>query len=180
MTTGGSISKSIVEGHLFSNMVKHIYASFLRDTTEYALSERHWNELWHGVEPHGRMVYGWQSPWFQPLPPALGEGNPIFSAVSQELRRGIRIIQHEPTGPVLEIQVWTDYFGGRYCDPDSIEEIVISCALSDSASRVALSLMEPWIRGEAISFVGRERGYLKPDDTPHEQRSQFTPPLRAA
>ena len=133
-------------------MVNHLYPGFLREDREYALSEEHWLGLWQQVDPPSRLHRGWQQPWFQPLPRSLGEGNPIFSAVSPMLRRGIRVIQHAPTEPGLEIQAWPDVFGGSSSDPDRIEELVISCALSDQASEVALSLMEPWVKGERICF----------------------------
>ncbi len=133
-------------------MVDHLYPNFLHDSDDYALSERHWVGLWQEVNPPARIAKGWKQPWFEPLPPSLGEGNPIFSAVSQMLRRGIRVIQHEPTDSGVEIQAWLDTFGGAPDDPDRIEELVISCALSDAASRVAQSLMEPWISGEAASL----------------------------
>src|SRR5437660_4102959 len=107
-------------------MVNHFYPNFLRDDREYALSEEYWARLWDQVDPQGRTRNGWRQPWFQPLPRTLGEGNPIFSAVSPTLRRGIRIIQHAPTGLGPEIQAWPDYFGGSPADPERIEELVIS------------------------------------------------------
>src|SRR5262249_42952285 len=129
-------------------MVNHIYANFLSDDREYRLSEEHWVQLWQQVDPPARERWGWQQPWFQPLPRSLGEGNPIFSAVSPRLRRGIRVIQHAPTESGVEVQVWRDFFGGSSSDTDRIEELVISCAVSDLASDVVLTLMEPWVQGE--------------------------------
>jgi hypothetical protein len=133
-------------------MADHLYPRFLRDSNEYALSERHWARLWEEVDPPARIAKGWQQPWFQPLPPSLGEGNPIFSAVSRMLRRGIRVIQHEPTESGLEIQAWFDVFGGGLDDPERIEELVISCALSDAASSVARLLIERWISGGPVGL----------------------------
>ena len=133
-------------------MVNHLYSNFLHNADEYALSEKYWIDLWQQVEPESQERFQWQQPWFPPLPPSLGEGNPIFSAVSPILRRGIRVIQYEPTELGLEIQAWPDFFGGSFNEPESIEELVISCALSDLASRVAQSLLKPWVKGEAISF----------------------------
>ncbi len=133
-------------------MVDHLYPNFLRDSCQYALSERHWVGLWQDVNPSARIAKGWKQPWFEPLPASLGEGNPIFSAVSRMLRRGIRVIQHEPTDSGVEIQAWFDTFGGGTGDPDRIEELVISCALSNAASGVAQSLMEPWVSGECATL----------------------------
>lgn len=134
-------------------MVTHIYTRFLQDDRAYRGSEAHWARLWEQVDPPSRERFGWQQPWFEPLPRSLGEGNPIFSAVSRKLRRGIRVIQHEPTQPGLEVQAWQDYFGGDSSDRDRIEELVISCALSDRASEAVFSLWEPWVKGEPVCFV---------------------------
>jgi hypothetical protein len=130
----------------------HLYQDFLRDDREYSLSEEHWIRLWEQIDPQIRAAHGWQHPWFAPLSRSLSEGNPIFSSVSPILRRGIRVIQHELTQPGLEIQAWRDFFGGNSSDPDRIEELVISCALSDGASEVALSLIEPWVKGDPFCY----------------------------
>jgi hypothetical protein len=137
-------------------MVKHLYANFLRDAAEYTYSEQHWIRLWDTVDPQSRAQKGWQQPWFEPLPPSLGEGNPMFSAVSPLLHRGIRIIQHAPTANDLEMQAWLDHFGGIFNDPDSIEELVISCALSDAASSAVLALIKPWVNGEPLEGLASD------------------------
>ena len=145
-------------------MVDHLYPNFLHDGRQYRLAEEHWLGLWQRVDPPARERFAWQQPWFQPLSRSLGEGNPIFSAVSPMLRRGIRLIQHAPTEPGLEIQAWLGSFGDNRSDANRIEELVISCALSDQATEVASSLMEPWVKGEPLDFeeghvstlVGRE------------------------
>ena len=133
-------------------MINHLYPNFLKDLNQYALSETYWQDLWQTLNDPDRTRFGWQKPWFQPLPPKLGQGNPIFTAFSPLLRRGIRVIQHEPTSQSLEIQAWPDSFGGAVTDPESIKELVIACALSDVAARVAKDLMQPWVANRPISF----------------------------
>lgn len=133
-------------------MVDHLYSNFLDDPRLYSLSEAYWQTLWMGISHHERSRFGWQQPWFQPLPPKLGQGNPIFTAVSPTLRRGIRVIQHEPTVDSLEIQAWTDSFGGPITDPESIKELVISCALSNLAAGVATEMMKSWVANRPVSF----------------------------
>lgn len=130
----------------------HLYPDFLRDPLKYSLSEGFWQTLWQDISHQDRSRYEWQQPWFQPLPPKLGQGNPIFSAVSPSLRRGIRVIQHEPTAESLEIQAWTDTFGGPITDPESIKELVIACALSDLAAGVAAEMMRPWVANRPVTF----------------------------
>jgi hypothetical protein len=160
----GELTSRFKAGGRSSNMIEHLYANFLNDPLEYALSEQHWVNLWNQLEHHGRTDKGWRHPWFQPLPTSLGAGNPIFTAVSPVLRRGIRVIQHQPTESSLEIQAWLDFFGGSSRDPNSIEELVISCALSDLASRVARSLIEPWASGDALSLDSFSEFVLREPD----------------
>jgi len=133
-------------------MIDHLYSDFLKDPKQYYLSEDYWQRLWQNICYQDRSRFGWQQPWFQPLQPRLGQGNPIFSAFSPLLRRGIRVIQHEPTRQTLEIQAWPDSFGGPITDPESIKELVIACALSDLAVGVAMDLMQPWVANRPISF----------------------------
>jgi hypothetical protein len=143
-------------------MVEHLFADFLDDEQVYRSAERYWVDLWEGIDSEIRR--GWKQPWFQPLPPSLGEGNPIFSAVSPRLRRGIRIIQSAPTDKRLEFVAYPDTFGGSVFDLRAIHELVISCALSDAVARVALSLMLPWVAGQAVDVEAHEAGLVTYDD----------------
>jgi hypothetical protein len=148
-------------------MINHIDKGFLSDAATYAHSEEFWRQLWDRVDESARDNFGWVQPWFQPLPRELAEGNPIFSAVSKQLRRGIRVIQHEPTKNEVEIQAWPDSYGGGFFDPGSLEELVISCALSDRAAEIALDLMVPWVNGKCLQLGCIERGRALP-------RSRYT------
>lgn len=139
-------------------MVKHLHPNFLEDEAVYRCVERYWTDLWEKIDSDLRTK--WKQPWFQPLPPSIGEGNPIFSSVSLLLRRGIRIIQSQPTEKGLEFVAYPDTFGGSIFDPYAIHELVISCALSDEAARIALSLMLPWVEGKAISFDTYDIGLI--------------------
>jgi len=134
-------------------MIDQLYSDFLRDPRQYSLSESYWQGVWQNISYQDRSRYGWQQPWFQPLPQKLGQGNPIFSAVSPLLRRGIRLIQHEPTSASFEIQAWTDSFGGPVTDPESIKELVIACALSNLAVVIAMEMMRPWVANRSLSFL---------------------------
>ena len=145
-------------------MAEHLFPNFLKDEQVYLDAERHWIELWDQVDTNTRVSNGWTQPWFQPLPPSISEGNPIFSAVPPRLRRGIRIIQSAPTDKGLEFVAYLDTFGGSVLDPDAIHELVISCALSDEAASVALSLIGPWVEGKAICFDAHEAGWMASDD----------------
>jgi hypothetical protein len=87
-----------------------------------------------------------------------------FSAVSPLKRRAIRIIQFEPTERELEFVAYPDTFGGSVFDPKAIHELVISCALSDKAATLALSLMRTWVEGRGLSFDLSEAGLILSDD----------------
>jgi hypothetical protein len=141
-------------------MVKHLYPDFLKNLDAYALAEQHWIGLWKNLDPLGRDEYGWKQPWFQPLPPDVSEGNPIFSAFSPMLKRGIRILQSEPTEKGVEFYAYPDTFGGTIFDPAAIHELVISCALSDVAVLYAMSLIRPWVSNKLISFDKLGRGVV--------------------
>lgn len=141
-------------------MVNHLFSSFLEDESVYFEAERFWVDLWEQIDARTRDRHGWQQPWFQPLPPSIGEGNPIFSAVSLRERRGIRIIQSVPVEQGLEFVAYADTFGGPICDPNAISELVISCALSEEVARVALSKMVDWVEGKAACFDVAEAGLI--------------------
>lgn len=128
-------------------MVTHLYPDFLKNEQVYAQAVQHWLDLWASIDPAMREGNGWQQPWFQPLMPEVAEGNPIFSAYSPSLRRGIRVLQAEPTRDRVEFFAYMDTFA------KTINEVVISCALSDEACNLALDLMRPWVAGEAIPYV---------------------------
>jgi hypothetical protein len=142
-------------------MVEHLYPNFLHDESVYADVEQFWINLWEGIDATVRN--GWQTPWFEPLPPSISEGNPIFSAVAPSQRRGIRILQSEPMEKGLEFVAYADTFGGSIFDPNSIHELVISCALSDAAARLAHSLIIVWVEGKALSFDRYEAGLIASD-----------------
>jgi hypothetical protein len=139
-------------------VVNILFANFLKNPDEYRLSERYWLELWEQTDPVDRERFQWTYPWVGTGSPDILDGNPIFSACSLVLRRGIRVIQTEPVGPELDIHAWLDTFGGDVADPDRIDELVISCSLSDAASQFALSYMRPWMRGGSITFTYDEAG----------------------
>lgn len=126
-------------------MVTHLYPDFLEDERVYAQAVQHWLDLWKSIDPAMREGNRWEQPWFPALLPDVAEGNPIFSAYSPSLKRGIRVLQAEPTRDRVEFFAYMDTFG-------KINELIISCALSDAASDLAMDLMKPWVSGEAIPF----------------------------
>ncbi len=130
----------------------HLYSNFLKDLQQYRLSESYWETLWQQISNTDRGKYGWTGPWLSTGAPAILDGNPIFSAWSPLLRRGLRVIQHEPTTSNPELIAYLDTVGGTALDPESVKELVISCALSKTAAGEALSLMRAWVGNKPVSF----------------------------
>lgn len=143
-------------------MIDHLFGNFLDDARQYRASEAFWEDRWLGL---GKVLeeQGWSYPWISTGSPDCRDGNPIFSAWSPTLRRGVRIIQHEPTRQRVEIQAWPDFVGGNYYDRDAVQELVISCALSEAAADWAMSLLRLWVKGKSIDFSKNASGNVSAD-----------------
>ena len=137
-------------------MIVPLYSNFLNDIGEYRESEVYWKNSWDNMGTDSLRCFNWSHPWLSTGSPDFLDGNPIFSALSPKLRRGVRIIQHEPTSKKMEVQAWPDFVGGNDYDPTAIRELVISCALSEAAADCAFSLIRLWVEGKSISFDLRE------------------------
>ena len=123
----------------------HLCARFLEDKAEYAQAEDFWIRLWEGIPADLRGSGHWKCGWFDPQ--AIQDGNPIFTAISENQRKAIRVIQYEPTCDQPEIDFWLDTFGGNGAEPRAIRELVIACALSTETAEAASRLMSSWIGG---------------------------------
>ncbi len=139
-------------------MVKHLFRDFLESRDGYGSSVDQWVRLWNGIDSGLRARYGWRQPWLRTeweKGGAYMDGNPIFSAHTPSRQYAIRIIQYPPTSSDLEFDWWLDSFGGTATDPDSIDELVIACALSEEALADAFDLMQPWVSCRGISITNR-------------------------
>jgi hypothetical protein len=130
----------------------HLFPEFLERAEEYQKAQDYWNALWNRLPRLDREAGGWRSGWFGPNP--QNDGNPIFTAISEQERKAIRIIQFEPrpedTGP--EVDYWLDTFGGDLANPRAIRELVICCSLSTSSSDYVLKLMNAWLVGDEFEI----------------------------
>src|ERR1700681_4223953 len=115
---------------------------FLKSAESYEEAQRFWRGLWEEVS-QGREV-GWQTPWLQEPPATLRDGNPIFTAWSHALRRGIRIIQREPSSHVPDLTYWLDVFGGNLREPNAVEELVLNCSPRSEIIHPLKALMSSW------------------------------------
>jgi len=125
-------------------MVQHLNKTFLVDAAEYEAAQARWHQLWDRLTTAAHVQAEWHVPWFTPEfvnGTPMRDGNPIFSAVSPNQRRGVRIIQHEPTAGQLELDYWLDTFASE----EPVSELVISCALSAEAEQKVSELLHAWI-----------------------------------
>jgi hypothetical protein len=139
------------------DMDKHLYPNFLTDPDEYAKAEALWTERWEEIRRSAMDPDAWEAPWFGTTfadGTPCRDGNPIFSAFSPLSRRGIRVIQQEPSADPHEPCVWIDTF-----DKDGsqeIDELVISCALTRKTLIDAMDMMSQWMDEGELS---QERFY---------------------
>ena len=143
-------------------MVENLFPNFLNDRAQYERSEGYWVDLWRQIDQLDREIYRWAYPWLGTGSPTIRDGNPIFSAYTPALNRGVRVVQQEPLDERLDIQAYLDFFGGNLGDPDSVSELVIACTLSAEAAKIALDLMRPWVAGGSVEFDRDPSGLLVP------------------
>ena len=127
-------------------MVQNLLSNFLSDPREYTRAEAIWRDRWRELVRTEGQESLWRDPWINTN---LGDGtpfrdgNPIFSAISPYRRLGVRVIQIEPSDAPNEFHSWIDTFAKG--EPEEIEELVITCALSDQTMSDAIALMKRWI-----------------------------------
>jgi hypothetical protein len=107
---------------------------------DYEDSVRFWEKLWQSIDAFARELRGWTSPW---LDTSMHDGNPIFSAWSEQLRRGFRVIQHDDPATFV---VWRDTFAKG--QPEAVDQLVIDCSLTDEHGARARRMIAEWIRGD--------------------------------
>lgn len=147
------------------DMDKYLFRNFLSDPAEYTQAEALWVDRWEELRKRlmdrGERVMDrdeWKAPWLGTAfadGTGFHDGNPIFSAVSPPRRRGIRVIQLEPSADPRDLCFWTDTFDKD--GPEKIDELVISCALTRETLVNAMNLMSQWIDEGHVEFSqGRE------------------------
>ena len=105
----------------------------------YDRARASWAARWE--EAFGRrtiQVDGWTVPW---VDESWRDGNPIFSAWSPVLRRGVRVLHHDQADAFT---YWEDTFGEG---PDAVRELVIACALTEGSFVRARALWAEWAKG---------------------------------
>jgi hypothetical protein len=140
-------------------MVSHLVRNLLTSPGGYGAAQMFWSDLWNDVMDGPGVVRGeWEQPWVANRlanGSELRDGNPIFSAFSSGLRRALRVIQHEPEEQGLELVWWLD--SSTRDDGSNVEELVISCAMSEEAELLARSLIKSWVSTGAVPVGNTSR-----------------------
>jgi hypothetical protein len=129
-----------------SRYAAYKFQCFLSDPQVYTAAQQYWADMFTDIVSHAGKKTQW-APWFEPCfvdGTPRRDGNPIWSTVSYEAHKGIRIIQDEPGAFAPEITAWIDTFGDPAYD-ECIEELVISCIPSDTTEPIAYKLMHVFV-----------------------------------
>ena len=123
-----------------------LFPDFLRDPRQYDQAQALWAEKWEELVRRAGQAAAWESPFYTTTyvdGTAFRDGNPIFSAADPVRRLGVRVIQFEPTGDTGEMASWLNTFAKG--EPGEVEELVISCSLTDATLSKACDLIRQWI-----------------------------------
>ena len=126
---------------------RQMFPNSLTDANAYDASAKAWTGAWSATDEFVRRIGQWTTPW---LDESWRDGNPIFSAWSRTLRRGLRIIQHDDS---TAFSVWRNTFGGRG-SADAVDELVVSCALTDETLERVQNLMSHWLVDQGVVNSG--------------------------
>jgi hypothetical protein len=127
-----------------------MFPNSLVDAAAYDASVREWATMWALTDEFLRSAGRWTSPW---VDESWRDGNPIFSAWSPLLRRGLRIIQHDDG---TRFVVWRDTFGRG--SSKAVDELVISCALTMESLERARDLVLQWLTVGGVMNAGPRPG----------------------
>jgi hypothetical protein len=111
---------------------------------DYERWAQRWRDTWDAANPLLRARDHWTAPW---VDESWHDGNPIFSAWSPKLRRGIRIVQGAEPG----FLAYQDTFGAKG-STEEVRELVIACGLDEEAVWCFEDLLGEWLRGSTITL----------------------------
>lgn len=150
----------------------YLLRNFLHDPKQYAEAEKLWRRTWSVLTDRIGQKKRWKVPWFEATfvngTPFL-DGNPIFTAVDRSRRLAVRIIQTPFTlDGEPDLISWTNKFGKG--DPEELDELVISCILSDETLAQASELMTKWGKNGTLDESARPALAHRKAHTPIRQR----------
>jgi hypothetical protein len=150
----------------------YLFPDFLKDPKEYEKAERLWAQTWSVLIKRLGQRKNWKVPWFENKfgngEPCL-DGNPIFSALDRRRRIVVRVLQAPPDSEREDdFNYWTDIFGRG--DPEELDELVISCVLSDETLAKATDLMTKWAAHGSLKSSARRARIPRAPRTPMPRR----------
>jgi hypothetical protein len=153
-------------------MERFLFPDFLNDSEQYQQAQDLWQRTWNELVAEVGQTSLWQTPFYATTfadGTPCRDGDPIFSAVDPTRKIGVRVIQFEPTGHVGELASWRNTFAKG--EPEEIEELVISCSLTDSTLSKACDLIRQWItKGPVDADLGSALNQsFSPDFTPADR-----------
>lgn len=148
-------------------MVRHLHKRFLSNAKEYRESENFWCNLCEKSIESNTNNSKWKV-WFNTYyadgTPFL-DGSPIYSLISSNKKKGVAIYQEEPTIDNIKITAWMDKFGAVDKNDDFVEELVITCELSEESAKIAEELITEWVKDNTtykdMEIIIEERVYSK-------------------
>jgi hypothetical protein len=153
-------------------MACSLFPDFLKDPEQYQQARDLWLRAWNELITEVGPAALWQAPFYATTyadGTPCRDGNPIFSAADPVRRIGVRVIQFEPTGDAGELTSWRNIFAKG--EPEEIEELVISCSLTEETLSKACDLIRQWIisgHGEAGLGSALSQSF-SPDLTPADR-----------
>lgn len=135
---------------------KFLYRDFLKKKSTYNLSQGYWtrmfkahldlepsryNRMFENMDVNGNKIY---------------DGNPVFTFVDLRTRRAVRIIQTDSSERDLQIIRKLQFWWDTYSFPAEnefhlLDEIVIGMYLTSESSKLAISILQMWLRNEEDS-----------------------------
>jgi hypothetical protein len=120
------------------------FPDFAKNLSHYALAQLYWSYLFRSLVQDTE----WR-PWH--APDTTGEGNPIFSAIHLQFRRGTRVIQHperRPTTPLgkkyIGFQPFLSVTTAEPYDPD--RTVLELCFVADISEETEARCLTFWRR----------------------------------
>lgn len=126
------------------------FADYLSNDKSYSACVRFWSRLIRRAAQSAGQTDAW-SRWADKYADGTSfprDGNPIYAARSEELNRGLRVMQHPPATDSVEIVAWIKDYPAGYEVPES--ELVINLSLSEESAHRAEVLIRLWSMNEIL------------------------------
>lgn len=124
------------------------FINFLSDNREYELAEKYWADIYECINDKLPEEQKWQF-WFETVRAdglKLKNGNPILARWHPKSKKAIRVIQEEAESVEDSyISAWMDTFD------ENINELVISCTLTEETELKAIKLISHYMTGSTPS-----------------------------